>query len=99
VASAAPHNVDPLIARRLERAGAAAIVLPSLFEEEILVEQVELDRSLEQGTNIFAEALDYFPAVRSFAGTADRYVTALRRVKASVTIPVIASLNASSAGG
>jgi dihydroorotate dehydrogenase (fumarate) len=99
VASAAPHNGDPLIARRLERAGAAAIVLPSLFEEEILAEQVELDRSLEQGTNIFAEALDYFPAVQSFAGAADRYVADLARVKASVTIPVIASLNASSAGG
>ena len=99
VASAAPHNADPLVARRLERAGAAAIVLPSLFEEEILAEQIELDRSLEQGTNVFAEALDYFPAVQSFAGTADRYVTALARVKASVTIPVIASLNASSTGG
>jgi dihydroorotate dehydrogenase (fumarate) len=99
VASAAPHNADPLVARRLERAGAGAIVLPSLFEEEILAEEVELTRSLEQGTNVFAEALDYFPAVQSFAGTADRYVTALARVKASVAIPVIASLNASTVGG
>ena len=99
VASAAPHNADPLIARRLERAGAGAIVLPSLFEEEILAEEVELTRSLEQGTNVFAEALDYFPAVQSFAGTAERYVTALARVKASVAIPVIASLNASTVGG
>jgi dihydroorotate dehydrogenase (fumarate) len=99
VASAAPHNADPLVARRLERAGAGAIVLPSLFEEEILAEELELTRSLEQGTNVFAEALDYFPAVQSFAGAADRYVTALARVKASVTIPVIASLNASSVGG
>jgi dihydroorotate dehydrogenase (fumarate) len=99
VASAAPYNADPLIARRLERAGAGAIVLPSLFEEEILAEEIELTRSLEQGTNVFAEALDYFPAVPSFAGAADRYVTALARVKASVTIPVIASLNATSVGG
>ncbi len=99
VASAAPHNSDPVIARRLERAGVGAIVLPSLFEEEILAEEIELTRSLEQGTNVFAEALDYFPAVQSFAGTADRYLTALGRVKASVAIPVIASLNASTVGG
>jgi dihydroorotate dehydrogenase (fumarate) len=70
-----------------------------LFEEEILSEEVELARSLDQGTNIFAEALDYFPAVQSFVGTADRYLAALARVKATVAIPVIASLNASSAGG
>ncbi len=99
VASAAPHNADPVMAQRLERAGVGAIVLPSLFEEEILAEEVELTRSLEQGTEIFAEALDYFPAVQSFAGTADRYLTALERVKASAAIPIIASLNASSVGG
>jgi dihydroorotate dehydrogenase (fumarate) len=99
VASAAPHNADPVIARRLERAGAGAIVLPSLFEEEILAEEIGLTRSLEQGTEVFAEALDYFPAVRSFDGAAERYVTGLERVKASVTIPIIGSLNASSPGG
>ncbi len=99
VASAAPHNNDPLIARRLERAGVGAIVLPSLFEEEIVAEEIGLSGSLEQGAGVFAEALDYFPAIQSFAGTADRYVTALQRVKASVTIPVIASLNGSTMGG
>jgi dihydroorotate dehydrogenase (fumarate) len=99
VASAAPHNGDPVMAKRLERAGVGAIVLPSLFEEEILAEEIELTRSLEQGTEVFAEALDYFPAVQSFAGTADRYLAALERVKASVAIPIIASLNASSVGG
>jgi dihydroorotate dehydrogenase (fumarate) len=99
VASAAPHNNDPLVARRLERAGVGAIVLPSLFEEEIVAEEIGLAGSLEQGAEVFAEALDYFPAIQSFAGTADRYVTALQRVKASVTIPVIASLNGSTVGG
>jgi len=99
VASAAPHNADPVMARRLERAGVGAIVLPSLFEEEILAEEIQLARSLEQGTEVFAEALSYFPAVQSFEGTADRYLSALTRVKASVAIPVIASLNASSVGG
>ena len=87
VASAAPHNADPVMARRLERAGVGAIVLPSLFEEEILAEEIELTRSLEQGTEVFAEALDYFPAVESFAGAADRYLAALERVKASVASP------------
>jgi len=99
VASAAPHNNDPLMARRLERAGVGAIVLPSLFEEEILGEEIGLTGSLEQGAEVFAEALDYFPAIQSFAGAADRYVTSLARVKASVTIPVIASLNGSTLGG
>ena len=56
------------MARRLERAGVGAIVLPSLFEEEILAEEIELNRSLEQGTEHFAEALDYFPAVDAFVG-------------------------------
>ena len=99
VASAAPHNNDPLVARRLERAGVGAIVLPSLFEEEILAEEIGLTGSLEQGDGVFAEALDYFPAIQSFAGAADRYVTSLQQVKASVTIPVIASLNGSTLGG
>jgi dihydroorotate dehydrogenase (fumarate) len=99
VASAAPHNGDPAMARRLERAGVGAIVLPSLFEEEILAEEIELTRSLEQGTEVFAEALDYFPAVDSFTGTADRYLAALAKVKASAAVPIIASLNASSLGG
>jgi dihydroorotate dehydrogenase (fumarate) len=99
VASAAPQNGDPGHARRLEGAGAGAIVLPSLFEEEIEAEEVELNRSLEQGTEHFAEALDYFPAIPSFAGAADRYLTSLERVKAAVSVPVIASLNARTAGG
>jgi len=99
VASAAPYNADPVMAGRLERAGAGAIVLPSLFEEEILAEEIELTRSLEQGTEVFAEALDYFPAVQSFAGAADRYLVALERVKAAAAVPIIASLNAASPGG
>ena len=69
VASAAPHNTDPAIARRLERAGVGAIVLPSLFEEEVLAEEVGLAASLEQGAEVFAEALDYFPAVNTFTGS------------------------------
>ncbi len=99
VASAAPHNGEPATAKRLENAGVGAIVLPSLFEEEILAEEWELDRALNQGTEQFAEALDYFPAVETFLGAADRYVTSLERVKKAVSVPVVASLNASTAGG
>jgi len=99
VASAAPHNADPAMAKLLERAGVAAIVLPSLFEEEILAEEIELNRSLEQGTEHFAEALDYFPDVQGFMGAADRYVAALERIKSQAGVPIIASLNATSVGG
>lgn len=99
VASAAPQNGDPAHARRLERAGVGAIVLPSLFEEEIEAEDVEFNRSLEQGTEHFAEALDYFPAVPEFAGAEDRYLASLAEVKAAVGVPIIASLNARTAGG
>ncbi len=99
VASAAPHNGDPAMARRLEDAGVGAIVLPSLFEEEIVEEELELGRSLEQGTEQFAESLAYFPAIPQFSGVAERYLASLERVKAAVGVPVIASLNARSGGG
>ncbi|MEO8228667.1 MAG: dihydroorotate dehydrogenase-like protein [Chloroflexota bacterium] len=99
VASASPLTGELDTARRLEEAGAAAIVLPSLFEEEILNEEIELNRSLEAGAEQFAEALDYFPAVGAFAGAGDRYVSRLEQIKRRASIPVIASVNATSEGG
>ncbi|HEY6012754.1 MAG TPA: dihydroorotate dehydrogenase-like protein [Candidatus Limnocylindrales bacterium] len=99
VASAAPHNNQPDTAGRLERAGVGAIVLPSLFEEEILAEEIGLNRSLEQGTESFVEAIDYFPAVDTYQSVADRYLLSLERVKAKVGVPVVASLNATTSGG
>jgi dihydroorotate dehydrogenase (fumarate) len=99
VASASPLTGEPASARLLEQAGAAAIVLPSLFEEELLFEDMEINRSLEAGTDSFAEALDYFPNIESFAGAGDRYLERLRQIKAKAGIPVIASLNATTAGG
>ncbi len=98
VASAAPHNDDSVVAARLQQAGAGAIVLPSLFEEEIVAEETELNRSLEQGTEHFAEALDYFPAIGQFMGAADRYLGAVEQVRARATVPIIGSLNATSRG-
>lgn len=99
VASAAPHNGEVATAVALERAGAGAIVLPSLFEEEILAEELGLDHSLDQGTEAFAEALDYFPRFERLQGVGERYLRALRHVKARVGVPVIGSLNASTPGG
>ena len=99
VASAAPQNAHPTVAARLERAGAGAIVLPSLFEEEVIHEEVGLTNALEQGTEQFAEALSYFPSVDSLVRADDRYLASLAQVKATTTIPIIASLNAATPAG
>ena len=85
--------------RALEDAGASAIVLYSLFEEEILHESQELDYYLTQGSYSHAEALDYFPDPRVFDLTPDRYLDHLRRAKDAVDIPVMGSLNGVSSGG
>jgi dihydroorotate dehydrogenase (fumarate) len=99
VASASPLTRDPAAVARMEEAGAGAIVMPSLFEEEIENEEIELAASLDQGTNHFAEALDYFPEVDTFIGEGDRYLRALESIKGRASVPVIASLNANSVGG
>jgi dihydroorotate dehydrogenase (fumarate) len=99
VASASPLNGELITARQVEDAGASAIVMPSLFEEEILQEEIELNRALEAGSEHFAEALDYFPDVGGFATAGDRYLETIEILKANLSVPVIASLNATSAGG
>ena len=99
VASAGPLTGDPDTAVRLADAGVGAIVLPSLFEEEIVHEQVELAAALEAGAEQYAEATDYFPNLPEFPTTPERYLDNLARTKARVQVPVIASLNASSPGG
>ena len=99
VASPGPFTGDPDTAARLADAGVGAIVLPSLFEEEIVHEQVELTSALEAGAEHFAEALDYFPPIPDFPSAVDRYLANLERTKSAVAVPVIASLNASSPGG
>jgi dihydroorotate dehydrogenase (fumarate) len=99
LASASPLNRDAGAVARLEAAGVAAIVLPSLFEEEILYEEIELNRALEAGSEHFAEALDYFPAIGDFADAGERYLADIERIKTHSSVPVIGSLNATSAGG
>lgn len=99
VASPSPLTGELDSALALVEAGAGALVLPSLFEEEIIHEEIELNRSLEAGSEAFAEALDYFPAIEEVAFAGDRYLEHLRRLKAAAGVPVIASLNASTPGG
>ena len=99
VASASPLNRDVDSALRLQESGASAIVLPSLFEEEVVREELEITQVLEQGTEGFAESLTYFPEVETFESTADRYLATIAAMKAALEVPVIASLNATSSGG
>jgi len=99
VASASPLNGELTTVALVEAAGAAAIVLPSLFEEDVLRDDAQLNSSLDAGVEQFAEALGYFPNIRQFQGTADRYLHRLERIKVQANVPVIASLNASTPGG
>jgi dihydroorotate dehydrogenase (fumarate) len=98
VASASPLNGDPVTARLVEESGAAALVLPSLFEEEILHEEIELSRSLETGAEQHPEARGYFPHVADVPTVGDRYLAFVHEMKAQASVPVIASLNASHVG-
>ena len=99
VASAAPNNTDLAHALRLEDAGVGAIVLPSLFEDEVVHEQVGLSASLDEGAGQYAEASGYFPAIHRFTDASERYATAIVRLKARTSVPIIGSLNASSPDG
>ena len=99
MASASPlsKKVDTL--RRLEDAGAAAVVMYSLFEEQLTHESQELHHYLERGTNSFAESLDYFPELDTYNMGPELYLEHLHNVKRALDIPVIGSLNGISPGG
>ncbi len=99
VASAGPLCEDVGNIRRMEDAGAAAVVLPSLFEEQITLESDYLDHHLSHGTESYSESLTYFPDMGSYNLGPDAYLEHLRRAKAAVRIPVIGSLNGVSTGG
>ena len=85
--------------RRLEDAGAPAVVMHSLFEEQIVQEALALHHHLEAGTESFAEALTYFPQMDEYHAGPEEYLEEVRTAKKSVAIPVIASLNGTTAGG
>ena len=99
VASASPLSRKIESARRLEEAGIAAIVMYSLFEEEITHESLELDHYLELGAHSYAESVSYFPDLSTYSVGPERYLEHLAQLKATLTIPVIASLNGVSSGG
>jgi dihydroorotate dehydrogenase (fumarate) len=85
--------------KRLEDAGAAAIVMHSLFEEQIVREEWATFKQTEQHSESFAEALSYFPSPEKFALGPEEYLEHVRRVKSVVKVPVIASLNGTTLGG
>jgi dihydroorotate dehydrogenase (fumarate) len=99
VPSASPLSQKIDAVRAMEDAGAAAVVLYSLFEEQIIHEANELDHYLVRDENSYAEALSYFPDLGSYKIGPDAYLEHLRKVKEAVSIPVIASLNGISTGG
>ncbi len=97
VASASPLTEEVGNIRKLEDAGASAIVLHSLFEEQITIEGTQLDKALSQGES--AESLTYFPNLNGYNLGPDGYLEQIAKAKAAVKIPVIASLNGASTGG
>ena len=99
VPSASPLSEEVDNIKRLEDAGASAVVLYSLFEEQLIQERFELNRRLTYGTDSFAESLSYFPEPQEFHLGPEEYLDHIRKAKEAVHIPIIASLNGSSVGG
>lgn len=99
VASASPLNGDIAVLRALEDHGAGAVVLPSIFEEQIAAERRELEARTQPPAIGFAEAQSYFPSYEGYGFGAERCLDVVRRAKESLAIPVIASLNGSTSAG
>jgi dihydroorotate dehydrogenase (fumarate) len=99
VASASPLSQELDRIRHLEDAGASAVVLYSLFEEQLRREHHELEYHLSAGIDSFAESLTYFPQPGEFHTGPEEYLNHIRKAKAAVGIPIIASLNGSTLGG
>jgi dihydroorotate dehydrogenase (fumarate) len=99
VASASPicESVDNI--RQLEDSGVAAVVLPSLFEEQLTLEGQALDSDLSRGELSYGESLTYFPEMTTYNLGPDGYLELIRKAKAAASIPVIASLNGTSLSG
>jgi dihydroorotate dehydrogenase (fumarate) len=99
IASAGPVTGNPAMWERLEHAGAGAIVLPSLFEEQIESDAFAVDSLLDSGRDIFPEALDFFPELDEVHAGPERFVALVEKARDQLSIPVIASLNGTSSGG
>lgn len=99
VVSSTPLSESLDNVRRMEDAGAAAIVLTSLFEEQLALESHALDEDLSRGTDSFAESLQYLPEQPDYRMTHEVYLEYLRRAKEAAGIPILASLNGATSGG
>lgn len=99
VASASPLSKKVDTVRRLEDAGIAAVVMYSLFEEQITHESNALDHYLNLGTESYVEATSYFPDLEHYNVGPEEYLEQIRKLKSSVQVPIIASLNGISTGG
>ena len=99
VASSSPLTESLENIQRLEEAGAAAVVLPSIFEEQLALESNALDRDISRGTESFAESLSYLPAYEDYRQGQDVYLGQIRRAKSACSIPILASLNGTTARG
>jgi dihydroorotate dehydrogenase (fumarate) len=99
VASSSPMCEEVANIRRMEDAGAAAVVLHSLFEEQISRESNELDRYMSAAEEVGAESASHFPDLLGYNRGPEGYLKHIRKVKEAVSIPVIASLNGTSVGG
>jgi len=99
VASASPLSKKLDGIRRLEDAGASAVVMYSLFEEQIIHESLSLDHYLNHGTESYPESLTYFPDLENYNVGPEDYLELIQKAKRSVSIPIIGSLNGVSTGG
>ena len=99
IVAASPLSTELSNLRRMEDAGAGAVVLWSLFEEQMAHEEDELDFYMQYGTERFPESLTYFPRSTEYHTGPDEYLSYISRAKEAVDIPVIASLNGVSSGG
>jgi len=99
VPSASPLSEEIDNIKRMEDAGAASVVLYSLFEEQLRLETYELNYHLTYGTESYPEALSYFPQPVEYHLGPEGYLNHIRKAKEAVKIPIIASLNGSSTGG
>ena len=99
VASASPLSKKSEHVKRMEEAGVAAVVMYSLFEEQIIHESLELDHILSRSSDFSAEATSYLPDTGQYSLLPEKYLEHIEQIKRGVSIPVIASLNGVSKGG
>jgi dihydroorotate dehydrogenase (fumarate) len=99
VASCSPLTGDLDALQRLDRAGVGAVVLPSLFEEQIEHDELEIERMLQTGSESFGEAAGFFPELHDYNTGPDHYLALLEQARALLSVPVLASLNGTSIGG